>query len=56
VAITAQAMTTDRPSSFETDMMRLAGYDMAARQRPGLPSGRVSPEDIKVVELHDCFT
>ena len=38
-------------------MMQLVGYDMAseaARQvyeRPG-----VGPEDIQVVELHDCFT
>jgi acetyl-CoA acyltransferase len=57
VAIKAQAMTTDTPESFDGDMMRLVGYDMskvAARQvyeRSG-----VAPEDIGVVELHDCFT
>jgi len=57
VRIAAQAMTTDRPSSFTTDMMRLAGYDMAreAADKVYEASG-VSPEDIKVVELHDCFT
>jgi acetyl-CoA acyltransferase len=57
VAITAQAMTTDRPSSFETDMMRLAGYDMArAAADQVYAAAGVGPEDIKVVELHDCFT
>src|SRR5882757_1701973 len=57
VAITAQAMTTDRPSSFETDMMRLAGYDMAREAADQVyQAAGVSPEDIKVVELHDCFT
>lgn len=57
VQIAAQAMTTDRSSSFTTDMMRVAGYDMAreAADRVYNASG-VSPEDIKVVELHDCFT
>jgi acetyl-CoA acyltransferase len=57
VAITAQAMTTDRPSSFETDLAKLVGYDMAqsAADQVYAKSG-VSPEDIKVVELHDCFT
>jgi acetyl-CoA acyltransferase len=57
VQISAQAMTTDRPSSFETDLMKLVGSDMArsAADQVYEASG-VSPEDIKVVELHDCFT
>ncbi len=57
VQIAAQAMTTDRSSSFTTDMMRVAGYDMA-REAADLVynAAGVSPEDIKVVELHDCFT
>ena len=57
VAITAQAMTTDRPSSFETDLMKLVGFDMAQSAADQVyEKAGVSPEDIKVVELHDCFT
>ena len=57
VRIRAQAMTTDRPSTFEArDMMRVVGFDMAkeAAQKAYAAAG-IGPEDIKVVELHDCF-
>ena len=57
VAITAQSMTTDFPSTFESDdMMRVVGYDMAktAAERVYEESG-VGPDDVDVVELHDCF-
>lgn len=57
VAIRAQAMTTDTPSTFESrDMRRIVGYDMtveAARQV--YEAAGVAPEEINVVELHDCF-
>ncbi|HEY3603896.1 MAG TPA: lipid-transfer protein [Sporichthyaceae bacterium] len=57
VRITAQAMTTDYPSSFETDIIRLVGFDMArAAADQVYEAAGVGPEDIKVVELHDCFT
>jgi sterol carrier protein 2 len=58
VAITAQAMTTDGPLSFEShDMRELVGYDMAARAaRQVYEAAGVDPTDIPVVELHDCFT
>jgi acetyl-CoA acetyltransferase len=57
VAIAAQAMTTDIASSFGGDMMRLVGYDMskAAADQVYQQAG-VSPQDLRVVELHDCFT
>ena len=57
VHIAAQAMTIDRPNTFEAgDMMRLVGYDMsrAAAQKVYEQSG-LGPEDLDVVELHDCF-
>jgi acetyl-CoA acetyltransferase len=57
VAIKAQAMTTDTPSTFAArDMMRLVGYDMAksAASKVYEQSG-IGPSEIKVVELHDCF-
>jgi sterol carrier protein 2 len=57
VAITAQAMTTDTPTSFDGDLMRLVGYDMtAAAARQVYEQAGVDPRDIRVAELHDCFT
>ncbi len=57
VRIRAQAMTTDRPSTFDTrDMMRVVGFDLSksAAEKVYEKAG-ISPEDIDVVELHDCF-
>jgi acetyl-CoA acetyltransferase len=57
VAITAQAMTTDTPGSFDGDLMRLVGYDMTAvAARQVYEAAGVDPLDIPVAELHDCFT
>jgi acetyl-CoA acetyltransferase len=57
VAIKAQAMTTDTPSTFEAhNMMRLVGYDMAkAAANTVYEQAGVGPSEIKVAELHDCF-
>jgi acetyl-CoA acetyltransferase len=58
VVIRAQAMTTDSASTFDTaDMMNLVGYGMAkAAADQVYEAAGVGPEDIRVVELHDCFT
>jgi len=59
VRIRAQALTTDRPRTFDSDttMEKLVGYEMtAAAARQVYESAGVGPEDIRVVELHDCFT
>ena len=58
VAIKAQAMTTDFPSTFAgADMIKIVGYDMAkAAADQVYETAGVAPEDIRVVELHDCFT
>jgi sterol carrier protein 2 len=57
VHIAAQAMTTDRPSTFDAgDMMRLVGYDMSrAAANNVYEQAGVGPQDLDVVELHDCF-
>ncbi|MFA7432731.1 MAG: lipid-transfer protein [Gemmobacter sp.] len=57
VRIMAQAMTTDTPSTFESaDMMRVVGYDMTvAAARQVYEDAGIGPEDLDVVELHDCF-
>ena len=58
VRIAAQEMTTDTASTFEShDMRRLVGYDMtAAAARKVYEAAGVGPDDVDVVELHDCFT
>jgi acetyl-CoA acyltransferase len=57
VEIAAQAMTTDTSSTFSGDLTKLVGYDMskAAADQVYEKAG-VGPQDVKVVELHDCFT
>lgn len=57
VVISAQAMTTDTPSTFEQqDMIQLVGFDMAqAAARQVYEQAGIGPQDIDVCELHDCF-
>lgn len=58
VTIAAQAMTTDTPSTFaQRDMRQLVGYGMSrAAAAQVYEMAGIGPEDIDVVELHDCFT
>ncbi len=58
VRIVAQSMTTDFPSTFEDkDMIKVVGYDLtAAAAREVYEAAGIGPEDVDVVELHDCFT
>jgi acetyl-CoA acetyltransferase len=57
VEIGGQAMTTDFESSFKDSCIKLVGQDMtrAAAQKVYEQSG-LGPEDVDVVELHDCFS
>lgn len=57
VHIAAQAMTTDYASTFEArDMMQVVGFDMtAAAAQQVYNAAGIGPEDVNVVELHDCF-
>lgn len=56
VRIAGQAMTTDTASTFEGDMRRVVGYDMALAAAHGAyEQAGIAPEDVPVVELHDCF-
>lgn len=58
VTIAGQAMTTDFASTFESgSMMNAIGYDMAkACAKKVYEQASLGPEDVQVVELHDCFT
>ena len=57
MTIRAQAMTTDRPQTFEArDMREVVGYGMAKEAaRQVYETAGVGPGDVDVVELHDCF-
>jgi len=58
IVIAAQAMTTDRPDSFDGEnLAATVGATMsrtAANQVYELAG--IGPDDLDVVELHDCFT
>lgn len=57
VAIVAQAMATDTPESLGGDMAMVVGAGMtrAASEEVYRLAG-AGPEDLQLVELHDCFT
>lgn len=57
VRIRAQAMTTDTAKTFEArDMREVVGFSMAKEAaRQVYESAGIGPEDVDVVELHDCF-
>jgi acetyl-CoA acetyltransferase len=57
VRIRAQAMTTDVPAAFEArDMREVVGFSMTRNAAQQVyEAAAIGPEDIGVVELHDCF-
>jgi len=58
VELVAQSMITDYNSTFEGESpIRIVGYDMtAAAARAVYEETGIGPEDVDVIELHDCFT
>lgn len=58
VEIVAQAMTTDYAETFASrSMMSVVGYEMSKEAAKQVyEAAGVGPDDIEVVELHDCFT
>jgi acetyl-CoA acetyltransferase len=58
VYIAAQSMKTDFPSSFEEQsMIKMVGYDMTKHAASEVyEAAGLGPNDVDVVELHDCFT
>ena len=57
VEIIGQAMTTDTPSSFGDSDMRIVGFDMTgAAARQVYDQTGLGPDDVDVIELHDCFS
>lgn len=58
ITIAAQAMTSDRAGSFhEADMRKTVGFEMSRdAARAVYEKAGIGPEDVDVIELHDCFT
>jgi acetyl-CoA acyltransferase len=58
IEIAGQAMVTDMPSTFEErSSIRIVGFDMSkqAAER-AYEEAQVGPDDVDVIELHDCFS
>jgi acetyl-CoA acyltransferase len=58
VEIAGQAMATDLPSSFDPqDAISVVGADMTrSAATRALEQAQASIDDVKVIELHDCFS
>lgn len=51
-------MATDLPTTFnDTDCLRIVGFDMSQlAARKAFNKAGIKPQDVQVVELHDCFS
>jgi len=57
VLIAGQGLATDTASSFDSDsMIKVSGFDVSRRAADiAFERAGIGPEDVDVVELHDCF-
>ena len=57
ILIAGQCMSTDRPQLFDRSAIELIGYSMSElAAKTALEEAKVNPLDVKVCELHDCFS
>jgi len=58
IEIAGQAMVTDMPSTFEErSSIKIVGYDMSKKAaEKAYEEAGVGPDDVDVIELHDCFS
>jgi len=57
IEIVSQAMATDSPDVMSKSSIELSGADMTRRAANiAFKSAGIGPDDVKVVELHDCFS
>ncbi|KAF2275143.1 non-specific lipid-transfer protein [Westerdykella ornata] len=57
ILIAGQCLATDSPNLFNRSAIELVGYSMSERAaKAAVQEANVSPQDVKVCELHDCFS
>ena len=57
ILIAGQSLMTDSPALYSRSAMDLVGFDMTRRAaKAALAEAGVSPKDVKVCEVHDCFS
>jgi acetyl-CoA acyltransferase len=59
IEIAGQAMVTDLSSTFDADAdcITIVGYDMTKKAADlAYEQAQVGPQDVQVIELHDCFS
>ncbi|KAH6663381.1 putative Non-specific lipid-transfer protein [Halenospora varia] len=57
ILIAGQCMATDAPSLFSKSAIDLMGYEMTQyAASTAMKEAGVTPKDVKVCELHDCFS
>lgn len=57
VVIAGQCLATDSPNLFNRSSIELVGYGMGKRAADeALAQARLTARDVRVVELHDCFS
>jgi sterol carrier protein 2 len=57
ILIAGQCLATDAPSLFSTSAIDLMGFEMTQKAvRTAMAEAKVTPNDVQVVEVHDCFS
>ncbi|KAH9893696.1 putative Non-specific lipid-transfer protein [Xylariomycetidae sp. FL2044] len=57
ILIAGQCLATDAPSLFSRSSIDLMGFDMTKHAaQTALAEAKVSPKEVQVCELHDCFS
>jgi sterol carrier protein 2 len=57
VEIAGMMMATDLQSSFEDSCIKMVGFDMTRKAaEEAYRQAGISPKDVQVIELHDCFS
>ncbi|KAI0529831.1 thiolase-like protein [Xylaria digitata] len=57
ILIAGQCLATDSPNLFSRSSIDLMGFDMSKRAREvAMEEAGITPDDVQVCELHDCFS
>jgi sterol carrier protein 2 len=57
IRIAGQSLQTDAPSLFDRSAINLMGFEMSSNAaKIAMKEAGVKPSDVKVCELHDCFS